>query len=116
MRSFAFIMTLVLLTLTFEPAISALLTKESVDTACCDRCCKPTEDKQDDQNQEGDNDKSCDSNCNPFQSCSTCLGFIADYPKINFTARPPISRELSLLTLQMKPQFYPDFWQPPKIA
>ena len=109
-------MTLVLLTLTFEPAISAMLTTESVDTACCDRCHEPTEDKQDDKKQQGDNDRSCDSNCNPFQSCSTCLGFTAEYPKISFTARPLMSIELSLLTLQIKQQFYPDFWQPPKIA
>ncbi len=116
MRLFAFIMTLVLLTLTFEPALSALLTKENVETACCDHCRKQTQDKENNRKKSNNNEKSRDNNCNPFQSCSNCLGFIVDFPKINFTARPFISKELSLLTLQIKPQFYPDFWQPPKIS
>lgn len=115
MRCFAFIMTLVLLTLTFEPAVSALVTKENVETACCDHCRKQTQDKQGNKKQ-GDNNKSNDNNCNPFQSCSNCLGFIIGYPQINFIARPFISKQLSLLTIQIKPQFYPDFWQPPKIS
>ncbi len=116
MRWFAFIMTLVLLTLNFEPAISALLTKENVGTACCDHCCKQTQDKENNRKKSNNNEKSRDNNCNPFQSCSNCLGFIIGYPQINFTARPFISKELSLLTVQIKPQFYPDFWQPPKIS
>ena len=113
MRWFAFIMTLVVFTLTIEPAISALFTKENVETGCCEHCRKQT---QDTKKQSNNNNKSHDNNCNPFQSCSTCLGFTVDFSKINFSARPFTNNELSLLTLQIKPQFYPDFWQPPKIS
>lgn len=115
MRLFAFIMSIIVLTLTIEPGINSLLSRTSVETACCDNCSKP-DNKKDNKKQPTDHNKTSDNSCNPFQSCSTCIGFTIESPIVNFTIQTQSNIELSLLTHQISSQFYPDFWQPPKIS
>ena len=115
MKIFASIMAFVVLFLSVEPGLQALSTKAETQ-CCCGGQCIPFSDKQTTPKQENKDESNTNDICNPFLSCSNCIGYTVKFPNIVTQIEGFTGTKVSQLTLQIKPQFYPDFWQPPKIS
>lgn len=111
MKSISYILTIVVLLLTVQPTL--VLASEKPVSECCGSSCDENDAPKDTQKKDGD----CkDQNCNPFQSCSACLGFTV---KSGFYGvQPPVNQKATLVSSieNSISQYSRDFWQPPKIV
>jgi hypothetical protein len=65
--------------------------------------------------QEKDND--CNGNCSPFFACGTCSGFSADVQE--FRIKPVLAMERASYSdfyICSHSEYFPYYWQPPKIS
>ena len=111
MRLLAIILTAYITTLAFAPAFQ--LIDFSSETECCAiSCC--TAGQQ--ENSADDCEDDCNGICNPFLSCSTCVGFMLSGA---ITVTQPVSYTgAPVSTLQQCPlqQVSAAVWHPPKLG
>lgn len=112
MRVLATIMSFIVLFLSVQPAFSSMEEKQM------DQCCAGSCHTDSSKSKETPAKNSCGDNCNPFQSCSSCVGFTLVSYQIEIAECAFTENQINY-TNQVHPQFsqfIPDFWQPPKIV
>lgn len=96
--------------LNLVPTLDMLFDKQSNDS-CLISCCE-----QQQSNQSSDSEEGCPDLCNPFMSCSTCIGFIFQSFTIEFEAFDLTNRTVTDYYESFAKRYRSSIWHPPKLA
>lgn len=110
MKCMGFILALVVLFLSVQPAFALL--KEKQETECAGGCCQQEEEVP---AEDGPVDDNCGNQCNPLLACSTCGGFLPNFISLDIATIVNQVAKHAPGTQGVYSQFSPDFWQPPKL-
>lgn len=115
MRFVAHILAALILFLSVEPGIAAILSTQQAECHCGDHCIPISEypEKKDNPKKSPDQGQ---NNCNPFQVCSSCISYALPTPFVYTIAITYTLKKQYPSDVRMHSQFTPDFWQPPKIG
>ena len=110
MKIFSSIMALIVLLLSAERTLATFEQKQALE------CCSSCHDIDDNASDEEHDKNPCNDKCNPFQPCNFCTGYTIDC-KVVSILNPHISKARKFV---FEPSsyfhFFPDFWQPPRMA
>ena len=115
MKFFIKLLTAFVLFLAFKPAIDLVVLSGLDKMSCC--VTMGCESSEVEENLPTEKPRNCSGNsCNPFQACGTCF--------VLLLAEHDLSLERSAVVVERKfsneksftSQYFPDFWQPPKIV
>lgn len=116
MKFFALIWSFYILFLSIDPGLKAIYLYANQKIDCCDKCCS---NKEDPSEQKGKSpcDKNCTGNCNPLETCNSCIGYTVNLPSVTII-RPILYGAKPLAAAQDKlfSNFASDFWQPPRLS
>ncbi len=109
MKLVAFLLAVMVLFLSVQPAIASL--QENSATQCGGGCCK--EEAAPLTGAPATDD--CGSGCNPLLGCSTCGGYLFANEQVAVAARMIMKPELPAHSPGTYSQFCVDVWQPPRL-
>ena len=110
MKFLTFILSFYIFSLAVMPAIQVLNSKAVEE--CCEGCCN--EEKSTDSKETPSKD--CQTACNPFLSCSSCLGFTAQVFTVSLEPKEVTSIDHYIYKAQAIQSIATSIWQPPKIS
>lgn len=92
-----------------------LYTIQKID--CSDKCCS-NKGNHSEQKGKGPCDNNCTGNCNPLETCNSCIGYKVNLPSVTITIPPILYAAKPLAAVQDKlfSNFASDFWQPPRLS
>lgn len=110
MKLFSLILSFYILTLNVLPSFG-FNSDGSDEEVCAISCCDVGQ-----SDQPSDSEDGCPDLCNPFMSCSTCVGFIFQSFTIEFEAFDLTNRTVTDYYESFAKRYRTSIWHPPKLA